>query len=261
MRSGKGSWLVVGVLAMLMMFAIGCDEEDAEDNPVNVNVEPNNDELSAVIEDVAGLIADPQAGLIAYWNLDEESMIDTSFTREGLTYTFDHTFYDENGNESEIYIPNETVRARRATTIMGTLDTPQQTVDVDHNGVLELINIAPEDTQRTIEDYGERTVSGTVTPANNPVQVDVELLHEWSADNIVIERNVEETYPVGDMTLMTGLTKTVGTGPAQADVTVDIASSLYFDGSQYARVVMEYYGTFWIDLETGEMLPEEPTGL
>ncbi len=249
-------WFSLLAMSLVLVFTIGC--EDSEDNPVDVSVDPETEELLAIADDVSSLLTDPQGGLIAYWNLDEESMIDTSFTRDGMTYTFDHTFYDENNNGSEIYIPGETVKASRETTITGTIQTDYRDVELEHIGNLVIEGIAPTSTERIVYDYGERTVEGTVTPQESVIDVDVKLKHDWSAENINIQSNIESPYPVGDMDLLTELTKEVGTGAASADITIDITSEIQFDGTQYAYVEMEYFGGFWIDLESGQVLTEQP---
>ncbi|MBD3166280.1 hypothetical protein GF324_06760 [bacterium] len=264
--------LLLLALAAMLAFVVACDE-DTTGNDTEF-AEPTTDDMDDTAEDFAATLADPETGIITYWESEGLSdggfasmkegtvpqVADTSFERGGITITIDRTFYDIEDNPSEVYDSSSTVRMTRLLTMEGERTGARRSATIDHESFIDVTGMASDDTVRTINGNGSREVSSTFQARWRPVQRTFEAVHTWQEHDI--ERHVDRRanpYPLsGSITGATDIVRSAERGNRTRTVEVNVEFTVTFDGSRYAMVEIVDGPTYWVDLDTGLAYRERP---
>lgn len=266
----KYTWLLL--TGFLAMGVISC----ADKNPAGSTdeTEITEDQYSDVVEDFAYALTDSDEGIIALNDYSGDGLenatvntkggypevADTTFEHNGLVITLDRTFYDVEGNESEVYDPETSVRMTRYRSVTGTITRPRRTAIIDQEGLRDVVGITPEDEVRTINGEGHRDVESEFTSYLRPVTRTFVGEHNWTITDL--ERHIDqETNPwplSGTIVDENHSVMTIERSNETITREVDITLTVSFDGTQYAQVVTDNGLTYWVDLETGEVYYEHP---
>lgn len=256
----------------------GCSEDSTSplSNDENVTA-ATDDDYTIIAESIAYEFSDSQDGLIAMYNPlppvgeDEEgdpddadefcrdfsNLRDTTFTHGPFTTTIDVTFFDANGNPSEVYDPESSVRMTRDLTMTGGHEDERREVEVNLEAMMDMENILATDTVRVINDDGVRDESGWMQGRWEDHERTWNAHHEWQSEDVNVHVDHEE-YPFplsGQVHHYTELEKTMTTGNSTRTVTVEVGSTITFDGTEWALVEMDNGDQFYINLSNGGCRP------
>ncbi len=270
----KKHWLLL-LSGALIWGLIGCAESDNLTN--NGSTEISEDHYADVAEEFANVLSDPEEGILFLWDdngggfnaepLDSKddqfpAVDDTTFQHNGLTITIDRTFYDDEGNPSEEYDPETTVRMTRLRTVVGTIERPRRYAIIDHEGFIDVDGIAPYDIQRTINGDGHRNVESHFSSWWRPQHRTFIGEYTWTINDVVrLADHTVNPYPLsGTIDATNHSIMTVETPHGEYTREVDLALTVTFDGTRYALVEMDNGLFYWVDLETGQVYFEDPNG-
>ncbi len=255
------------------LIIVGCSSEDDPVSPDEYTVE--NDDYFDVAEDMAATLASPDEGMLGLWrDMDnftnppmgqngksfEKDVMDTTFVRGPFTVTIDLTFYDADGNPSEMYDSLTTVRMTAEHQMEGTLQGLRRSMTIEHESSDELDGIAPDDTICTLNSQAVRRVSGSFMPLWRLQERDWSASHHINVEDLSWHDNeVDYPYPLeGVIDAETNFEREVTGFGAIRTYQVTVASTTTFDGTRYAMIEIDNGPTFWIDLDTGEAYRERP---
>jgi hypothetical protein len=264
--------LLLAALGLLNLFA--CTQDDSPTAALQIS----DDEYADAAEDFGATLAAGNEGFLTTIlsestgteNLDGGPLArkgapvvqDTTWEHNGLTFTVDRTFYDAEGNPSEVYDSLTTVRTTRHLTITGTIVRPHRTATIDHDGFIDRTGIAPDDTLSTINGFGEREVTSVFQPRWRPTIRHYHGFHEWTINGLKVARD-REIYPWPLEGTIAGHTVSQYEIEHPNNIhtrTVDITFTVTFDGTQYAHVEIENGPEYWVDLSDGTVYFDPPGG-
>ncbi len=271
------------ILTLLTAFAFsalftGCSEDAS--SPLSndeATAAASDEDYSIIAESIALELSDSEDGLMAMYNplppmetpgggdpanpddfcRDFNNLRDTTFTHGPFTTTIDVSFYDADNNPSEVYNPETSVRMNRELTMTGRHEDDRREVSVDLASTMDMANILAVDTIRVINDDGVRDESGWMLGRWEDQERTWEAHHEWQSDDVNVHVDHEEyPYPLsGQVHHYTEMEKTISMGNSTRTVTVEVGSTITFDGTEWALVEMDNGDEFYINLNNGGFHP------
>lgn len=267
--------LPVLMLVLALAFFTGCSDDNSsaptQADEDLVNTEPTQDDYDLIAEDLSYSLTDSETGMAALWAppvddggeppvpddgmalRDFSELHDTTIVHDHMTITHDFTFYDAEDNASEEYDEETTVRMTRATTMDGSIDDEFRTMQMTMEGFFDLAGIGQNDEIRTVNDTGMRSEVGEMTGRFEDHLRTIDATHEWDA--VDVQHHIDhETYPYplsGSITRHTDLYKTMETPRGTRTFEMDITSTITFDGTEWATVVMDDGSEYQINLDHG----------
>jgi len=257
------------VLGALISFG-GCDQ--ILENLGLTEIFPTYDEQVDTAEDLALLLADIQEGMLEIWVNDLPAPAplpapsglnrilsvcrDTAFVIGDLTYLFDRTFSTKDSIAHEEYDSTRSVWVDRRIVIKGDREYSTRKVNIDHVGVVVVDSIAPKYTEQSYGGWGHREVKSSFKSKYRSVWRNYNAQHQWAYQKIPFHRDrASSPYPIsGKLDIHTVVHRISGTKTTDLLVT----SVITFDGTRYAKMLVQNELEYWIDMENGISYDKQP---
>jgi len=264
--------LILCVIGALFALS-GCDQAR---NPMSdTSGGATYDDRSDAVEDFGATVAGQDEAMPEMWGTESGSpngtavaamvreiprICDTTYYRHGLTITIDRTYYSADSQASEKYDPETSVWVTRHVTITGTWNGLLRSAAINHDGTVRVDGIAPNDTIRILNGTGKRTVESKFEAKFRKMQRTVEATHSWQIRNVRFNRD-RDTYPYplsGSISVETIIKRKMVKNYRTVTVDIDVDYTVFFDGTEYAKVVVVDGPNFWIDLKDGSCDDDHP---
>jgi len=254
------------------LLVISCS--DKADNPTSPNYTTTEDDYADASEDAGSAVADPDEGFLSMFEANAENSMqpgeskggngfqvaDTSYSHNGLLFTWDKTYYDADSNASEAYSSETTVRVFSGMSVVGTIVRPRRTAEIDQSGYVNITGVTPGDAVLSINGSIRRSVSSEFQAGWRGVRKEFSGTHTWTIVNLQLGRNrLLFPYPLGGEIRGTADFTRIQVTPGRTKtVTVSMEYTVSFDGSRYGRMRFLSGMEFWVDLASGECHKDDP---
>src|SRR5262249_18449400 len=183
------------------------------------------------------------------------SSADTTFTTGNVTITLSRTFYDAGGNELQQWDPSAT-RARIDSWVRGTVTGPQYQATFGRSGTLDIDALAAGADTVVFAGTATDTVDATYTSIDGARSADAHGLgtRVLAAVKKLKDRNINPWPLSGTATWNVSVDK-YATGPNGAiEAHWDAVAVLTFNGTRYARLLVNGRYRYTVDLQTGAVV-------
>jgi hypothetical protein len=249
------------IIAAAMVTA-GCSDHDTLSNAGDSEL--TETDIDVMTEDLAVTLADEQEGVLTdYTSLavtgsslkTMSSIADTGEQNRGtLTVTRVRVFYDAEENASDSYDPQTSVAMERMLWINGTRTNVRntRTATIDHFDSVYVSGIAPADTIRVLNGAGHRQVISEFVSIDSSRTHSFEGEYDITVTDLTVEK--ENPYPLdGEIATDIYRHRMISTDGVEREVTVELSTTVLFDGTNIAVVVLPDGSERYIDLDGGRL--------
>lgn len=185
----------------------------------------------------------------------QPTSIDTTIVEGDDVWQFSAHLYDEAGNEQADFDPATTYRLSASSWVHGTWNDANATATIGSRGLLDMRGLGTPWSDVTTN--GSRSDTLDCTFASDTTSRHYRSVCTGTLSNVVRAKPfAQNPYPTSgrvSWSVSADLFATQGSGSAEAHWNAAVVVT--FDGSRYARVVVNGTHTYTLDLETGLVTP------